>query len=351
MKDKLVEYNGILYPTFTRTGWTLCVGAGISLPLFYSWEELAKKLLLECCPKLLKDEDYVSQLIKNYGPDVIIQGAQNLSEMTDEEFAGKLEKILYEKIKQKLSKDECEIVKKVFNNDNIARIPKFVWKQFCIIRDKYFNNTSSYIIAKQLIKTFNTPAQPNAIISFNAEPLLYSILSSFDFQQQNSKGTSLMKNLDVIISSISNFNKNRISYIYNHGFIPMKGNSKDYLGNYNRLVFKESEYIQLSNYDFSWPSTSFFSEASRRPILFIGLSFCDSNIRKWLTWVQKSRHDDIININKSSPSTRHFWIEKRPANEEQCRLLESLVFHLGVRIIWLNDWGDLESTLTKILRL
>ena len=48
---------------------------------------------------------------------------------------------------------------------------------------------------------------------------------------------------------------------------------------------------------------------------------------------------------KGVVSTSHYWIEKKPASTVQQRMMEASVSHLGIRIIWIDDWTEVSAAL------
>jgi hypothetical protein len=69
-------------------------------------------------------------------------------------------------------------------------------------------------------------------------------------------------------------------------------------------------------------------------------------MRKWLSWVQTERN---VDINETVNSTQHFWINKKPQDETIMTWMEAAVYHLGVRIIWINHWNEVAIVLKKII--
>ena len=95
-------------------------------------------------------------------------------------------------------------------------------------------------------------------------------------------------------------------------------------------------------------STIFLHACVNSIVIFIGVSLSDSNMRKWLNCVQMERNKDIGNIVNS---TKHFWITKIPQNKETMDWMEASVLHLGVRVIWIEEWNQTFDVLKKIIGL
>lgn len=74
--------------------------------------------------------------------------------------------------------------------------------------------------------------------------------------------------------------------------------------------------------------------------IFVGLSFKDANVRRWLSWLHKARTDAIDKYGGTTESTAHYWIEKKPESDYLKKWYEASVAHLGIRLIWIDDWKD-----------
>ena len=185
--------------------------------------------------------------------------------------------------------------------------------------------------------------------------MLFALINSFVYEIFIAKRLDRSKHpksvLDFINRSISYHNKRRIRYIFNHGVLAVPGGEKDsYASATDKLVFREGEYLNLANNAFSWQSSEFMSIASVRPIVFVGVSLSDANMRRWLTWIQTNRANEIQMTNGTPrTSTRHFWITKKPLSLELTTWIEACVCRLGVRIVWIDKWEDIGLTLAKML--
>ncbi len=348
-------HKNILKTTFSTTGWALCIGAGSSYPIFPDWKQLVEKLILTTNPdkaKLITDF-----LFKNYNADSIIHAAYNILEIDDVNFVGKLVDLLYSNIKNDCSDEDFKLICNFLYRPHPEQHSFEQWKSFISIRESYFSKASAYNIARVISKTINTDAAPSEIISFNGEPLLLSLLNSFiceNFYKTNpAPDKTPPRYVDLRNRSISNYHKNRISYILNHGQFPIPCHEKSHFqSSVDKLVFREGEYLSLANSSFSWQSSTFLQISSSKPIVFLGVSLSDNNMRRWLTWVQDNRNKEIFSTSSENKySTRHFWVCKKENDIEYCEWLSSIVFHLGVRIIWVDDWSHIEIKLEEMLGL
>jgi SIR2-like protein len=354
------QLNGILKDTRSSANWALCIGAGTSVPLFPSWDKLVEELISK--KDGTKKASYLAKnLLKQFSPDSLIQAAYNILSVSDEEFIRLLSSALFSKIKGKLKSDEWKIFEKVLIADNPASASFDDWKGFEKICDKYFQNCSAYPIAEIIVEARSRGVGPANIISFNAETILFSFLNLFIWKKYaKSHGRSpaqkgqLAKHFDLITHSISNRSSERVPYILCHGILPVSDNNKREkrrLGGLSKLVFAETAYLQLANNSFSWQSSSFLDVCAKRRVVFIGVSLSDPNMRRWLSWLHDNKIQELTSISSKPPkdSTNHFWINKKPTDSTEARWTEAIVSHLGVRLIWLDEWSDLGNTMELML--
>ena len=127
----------------------------------------------------------------------------------------------------------------------------------------------------------------------------------------------------------------------------MPGVNQRWMNASDKLVFLENEYLQLANNAFSWQAITFYNILSTNTVFFIGLSFRDANIRRWLAWLHKARIDAIKQYGGTHESTAHYWIEKTPDSLYLKNWYEASVAHLGIRLIWIEDWKDTTAVIRR----
>lgn len=352
MKEEIVDLSTLIPSSYGSTGWALCIGAGTSLDVFKLWNEFAVDVYSTSGLPPIEPKD-LEETIGKFGPDALLQAVQNSLDETDGLFADRLSENLYRNIRNLLSTEELTVVEKVFSESYpLSLSPSKVLKKFSVIRDKYFSKTSAFVLARKIVELLETGHGPSEIISFNAEPLFLSLIYSFIFDKNEAlflRGGHTESTIDVITRSISNAKAGKVRFIYLHGLLPINKSMAKTHFSPEKLVFRETEYSTIANSSYSWTSSTFLNIASTRPILFVGMSLSDSNIRKWLSWVQAARREEIAYLGgPSKPSSRHFWIEEKQATPSLERLHTAFVYHLGVRIMWLEDWSRLDVLLDKI---
>lgn len=343
--------HGYLKGKAGTNGWALCIGAGTSLPAFPNWKDLVKNLILKADD--IKESEVINEILSSFSLDALIQASSHILNIPEADFTEILSNELYSIIKVNTSDKEWKSVSRIFTtiNANGTRDPD--WNNFIQIRERLFKSTSAYALGKIVIDSYENNLAPDAILSFNAEPLLYSLINSFEREPyigKVKKNNEVKEIVDLITTSISSKCKGRIPYYFCHGALlnKLRKNGDYRFNSTSKLVFSEGSYLQIANTSFSWQSINFLNVCSDSTVIFIGVSLNDPNMRKWLTWIQNERKKDIgVDVE----STHHFWICKKPKYLETMKWIEASVLHLGVRIIWLNDWSETEKVMRNLLGL
>jgi len=356
------DVSSILKDVQSTTGWALCIGAGTSVPMFPSWNKLVESLVAKKAGAI-KATNLSQQLLSKFSPDSLIQAAYNILSFSDDEFIQILSDELYAIVKSTLNSQEWEFFEKAQLAEGPATIGFDDWINYDKICTACFKKCSAFSIAKVLVDARFNNVGPTDILSFNAESILFSFLNLFVWKKhftqhgrKPAKKGQLIKHFDFISHSISNRNSSRVPYILCHGILPVSKKNiseKKRLGGISKLVFAETAYLQLANNSFSWQSSSFLDVCAKRRVVFIGVSLSDPNMRRWLSWLYENRINELsaITTKRVKDSTNHYWINKMPADTIEARWIESTVSHLGIRIVWLDDWTELESTLKLMLGL
>lgn len=354
--------SSILKDIQTTTGWALCVGAGTSVPIIPSWNKLVESLVAKKTGT--SDSTKLSQqLLNKFSPDALIQAAYNILSLSEDDFIKLLSDELYATVKATLNSKEWNIFGKAQIAEGPASIGFDDWSSYDKVSSTYFKKCSAYSLAKVIVDARLNNVGPTDILSFNAESILFSFLNLFLWKKhvtQNGKKPAkkgqMVRHFDFIIQSISSRNSSRVPYILCHGLLPVSQKTKrekNRLGGISKLVFAETAYLHLANSSFSWQSSSFLDVCAKRRVVFIGVSLSDPNMRRWLAWLYENRINELSAMSTKGVkgSTSHYWISKRPNDDIEATWIESTVSHLGVRLVWLDDWIELETTLKLMLGL
>ena len=337
--------------TTGKNGWALCIGAGASLPLFPDWYTLAAKLANEFCEYGNVKQKDMHQL--EFSPDALIQMVKNTTTISDHEFSMKMSRILYETLKKQIEPNEWDAIVDILESNHFGKCAADRWEIFKKYRETLFVRTSSYGLAKAVLKAIDNNIAPKSILSFNAEPLLLALLNSFIIEYKTDEIHTTPKEVfSKVTTSLSNQNDNRIPYVFCHGLLPVSENANIFSCSIDKLVFLEEEYLQLANTSFSWQANAFLSTCLSQHVIFVGTSLTDQNMRRWLSWIQSNRITEMKQYGLCvEDSTQHYWIRKIPDDPQHIPWIEAAVAHLGIRLIWLNEWSEVSIALEKLLGL
>jgi hypothetical protein len=348
------NWNNVLNNQAKTTRWALCVGAGISRGVFPDWSTLVYELIKKD-PEVDSSCRLLARLRKAFSLDALVQAAQNRLCLEDEEFIFLLRDCLYQTIKTK-SGDKWPLIAKGLTAVSPAQLTRKEWDEYSNLIGALNSQSSALVIAKIIYKIANTSIAPDSIITLNAETLLYSLINC-EIAKNSKPDESLADKriVDRVTKGISSRDANRIPYFYCHGLLPVEGGLPpfDKVISTNYLVFSEGEYLQVANSAFTWQSATFLGIASQRSMVFIGLSLSDPNIRKWLGWIHDSHDEEFAEKKKPNEKYGHYWITTRPKprSESLERWMECAVRHLGVRVVWLDSWGELDKCLRQMLAI
>lgn len=336
-------------PTLVNPGrkWSLCIGAGTSNPIFPNWKELVKIISEE----LFGTSEEVSLLQKSFNLDTMIQAIYNQCGLNHNEYCLKLSNALYHNLLTHLTPREKEIVIKHLSSKVICDSPS-TWGEYIDILKKHFNTITAMQLAEFVVEAKQHNKSPEWILSFNAEPLLYSLIHAYGYIRLGVRKVFL----DLVNSPLVALYRNRIPYIFCHGTLPIPGASnrkQERFTALENLVFLENEYLQLANFSYSWQSSTFINALSTSTVFFVGVSLTDSNMRRWLAWLHESKITELKQkVHKEiGNSSSHYWINKRPTDSKLEKWYEASVSHLGIRIIWIRDWQEVGSVLREAIKL
>ena len=346
------DVGGLLVNAARGSGWALCIGAGTSLPVFPDWNQLVRNLIARTSPK--RADDLAKKLSAGFAPDSLIQAASILSEGGQEQFAAILSDELYRDFLACFDDSERRIVTKALAATRPGDLGSKTWSRFSSLLEREWGDRMSCLaIAPLVSEVLGTPRSPAGILSFNAEPLLLAAINAHQANTAASNQSAATQRVDRVVRGISNRSVNRIPYVFCHGLLPVPGTEPSpYRNSPDTLVFSESAYLQLAANLYSWQANAFLETCASRRVVFVGLSLTDANMRRWLSWVHDSRVDELRRLGQPDPvSTQHLWLNKDPEDPELRTWIEASVAHLGVRLVWLEQWDQVGPVLAKMLDL
>ncbi len=344
------EVDGVLASAAHGPGWALCIGTGTSLPAFPDWNRLVRRLLhrtAEHDPDRLADA-----LSAQFSADALIQAASTRSDRDTEEFAQLLTDELYRDFLDAFTIEEQRLVLKALAAVRPGDLSVPRWRRFLeLLHARWEGRMSSLSIAPLVSEALGTVRSPSAILSFNAEPLLFAILNAHQACAGGAEHGGVPQRVDRVVRGISNRSVGRIPYVFCHGLLPIPGSDlSQHATSVDTLVFSEAAYLQLAGNAYSWQATSFLETCAARRVVFVGLSLSDANMRRWLSWVHDSRVDELTQIGRADRvSTQHLWLNLDPGDPQLRAWIEASVAHLGVRLVWMTSWDAIGPVMARML--
>ncbi len=340
--------RGCVRSTSKEAGWVLCAGAGISLPVFPLWNEITNRLLNWRNKDPVTSTDF-SELTTKLSLDSLVQAVFHEKNLPPYNFAQGLSRILYEDLKARCKAD-WNFISRLLALPHFGDVTKQQAEAFLTFFYDHYNTCSSLRIAEIIGRSIVQKHAPSAVLSFNVEPLLFAMLNAYIKVNTQLPPKKLF---DVSLRGISYRSKERIAYYHCHGLLPQPGlKIGKNAASLDKLVFTESEYLNLAGSMFSWQSAVFLQAAFSHCIVFVGLSFSDPNLRRWLGFVHANRVQELKDIGeKVKDSTQHYWINRKPDSKRQQAWVEAAVAHLGVRLVWINQWEEIGAVLKRMLSL
>jgi hypothetical protein len=224
--------------------------------------------------------------------------------------------------------------------------------ELCAFFKNNYATTTLFQLVKVLVNHKKNAKLPYAIITFNADSLLHSLITIFTIKNQyeETKTYTIPKeNYKKVTRTIQDW-AGTIPIFHLHGSISptaAKGISKD---TRDSLIFLESSYNEVANNMYSWAQSTFLYHATNNKLVFIGLSMSDPNIRKWLSWTNQNYLKDLnIVTKKETISLPHLWIKTKSHSDEIQEFMDISLRHMGVKIGLIDDYQKTEEILNKIM--
>ncbi len=194
---------------------------------------------------------------------------------------------------------------------------------------------------------------PKAVITFNADSLLHSLIVIFKIKIQFEKTGKYHFPKEEFRKVTRTFQSwaDSIPIFHLHGSISpssaKKSASKD---SRDSLIFLESSYNEVASNMHSWAQSTFLYSATNSKLVFVGLSMSDPNIRRWLSWTNQVYISELNNLtNSKSTSIPHLWVKTKASSDQIQNFLDISLRHMEVKIGLIDDYQKIEETLRKIM--
>lgn len=334
--------------------WTLCVGAGISRGIAPTWFDLARAVVSEIFGTTF-DSDQFSKMVQDSGwsLDAWIQAAANeyvLQGNKIEKFKEIIESHLYSQIREQAKGLGLE--KYLTNVLNYPKSqPKERIIEVCEFIQNSFPNCSLLGIANFLIDAAKSGQKPRAILTFNADTFLETLIDLI-LRVNHYKGPgphNHPKYYYVSVKRPGSLAGDKIPIFHCHGSIaPLYDPGRKPSDSRDRLVFLEQEYLATPSSPAAWAETIFLFLAQSTKLAFVGMSMSDSDIRRWMSAINREWTKDMLIYNATKVNPEHIWLTEKPANDINQRLLLVSQQHLGIRPAWVTNWSELAKGLRNL---
>jgi len=336
--------KGIL--RWKSSNWSLCLGAGTTISMLPSWRELSRRILEVGVGTYITDhafDDLVTRTGWHF--DAWIQTALNAWKAnggTDESFAHELENIVYSDLRLRAAAERLEVdLLHAFHDPGLLKkVRRVALVEFF---EAQYPQSSALQLARLLAKLVNVGKGPAAILTFSYDTVLATLIRLAELQD------STAIRAFRTVTGPAPFNvQGKVPIYHLHGCLipPLpEGTMMSRSDGRDSLVAPEESYTQMAGSLFAWPQTTFLHYAQATNMALVGHSLSDPNLRRWLAWSAEVRA-------RESPTLRyHIWLRKRPTEASEAALLKHSVKHLGVWIMWLESWNDIEAALRNLVGL
>jgi hypothetical protein len=352
------RYRGSL----ANSSWSLCVGAGISVGLVPTWQELTRRVVNHAFGTTYDSKAFESAVKDvRWSLDALLQGAANqlkLDGKPADSFTELLERSLYEDILAQARKEGAEeSLRDALNNPRQMR--KEDLTNLAGFFDKLHRNSTLVQISRSLAKAKEASKSPHAIINFNADTLLFALLDMYliqDHAKKIGKWNHPPYSFVRALRGIDGLDLDATPIFHCHGAVApspsgrfKKAKRRD---SREHLVFTEVDYLSIAGNVATWAQSLFLFHAQSSRLLIIGHSLSDPNIRKWLAWSLSSSLEEMEALSTSTEFTpRHVWVAKKPGDSALRQIQEVSLLHLGVRVCWIDDWTEVGNVFNNLLAL
>ncbi|VVV00452.1 MULTISPECIES: SIR2 family protein [Mesonia] len=359
MNSSILTTSEKAYSYLDNTNWTLCLGAGICKGILPDWFDLTRNVVNEIFNFNWSENDFKENIDKiGFSLDSWLQAAlnKNLKDgNTIDDFNFILEKNLYQNIIRKAEDYRLgEALAVMIHN------PHWIKKKESIgiveFFEKEYSNSTLIQLKNILLDSDDKLTRPESIITFNADPLLHSLVVIFGVYNHYKKTGEYNYPQEDYVRVTRPFETGRekkIPILHLHGAIypqipvdrKIKNDSRD------NLIFAESSYSKAAATMSGWAQNVFSYTATNSKMIFLGLSMSDPNIRKWLNWSTENINNQLDSFkgDDNNKIIKHIWIQPKPINESTQKFLENSLIHLGTKPGWINSWQDVEKGILNLM--
>lgn len=349
------KFNNYLR-SFTNQSWILCLGAGICNGILPDWNELTLRLVNKTFDTIWTKEEFKKHSNSvGFSLDSWIQGCFNKFKSEGksiEEFNKLLESCLYSDLLELADKSNLKKeLELMFESPKQVKQKKVF--ELCDFFEKNFGDKTLLQIVRSLVDYDEKSKLPSAVITFNADSLLHSLIIIFNIKFQTEKTGKYHQPKETFRKVTRTFQSwaDSIPIFHLHGSIsPTSESTEKTRDSRDSLIFLESSYNEVASSMHSWAQSTFLYSATNSKLVFIGLSMSDPNIRRWLSWTNQAYLRELNGVTEGKGiSLPHLWIKTKSKTDEVQTFLDVSLRHMGVKIGLIEGYDKIEETLKKIM--
>lgn len=342
--------------SFTNQNWILCLGAGICSGILPDWNELTLRLVNKTFQTSWTKEEFKENTNNvGFSLDSWIQGCFNQFKSEGksiEEFNKLLETCLYSDLLALAEKSNLQD-DLILMFESPKKIKQKKVYELCEFFEKNYGDKTLLQIVRALVEYQDNSKLPSAIITFNADSLLHSLIILFNIKYQSAKTGKYHQPTEDYRKVTRTFQSwsNCIPIFHLHGSIsPTTEATNKTRDSRDSLIFLESSYNEVASSMHSWAQSTFLYSATNSKLVFVGLSMSDPNIRRWLSWTNQAYLKELNSVTEGKGiSLTHLWIKTKSKSDKVQEFLDVSLRHMGVKIGLIPNYDSVEETLKKIM--
>jgi hypothetical protein len=240
---------------------------------------------------------------------------------------------------------------------NPRSVPKRETIQLAEFFEDVYRGSSLLAMARVLMDCIETSMLPRAVITFNADTLLHTLVELLQ-RRDHYAGTPPHSHpkyyFTSILRSLGNLPQHTVPIFHIHGAIKpdvtvhvAKGHDAR-----DKLIFLEEDFLRVATSASSWPEVTFMFHSQVSRLVFVGLSMSDSNIRRWLSSSHSALTKEVQTVaGVESFEPVHIWVTAKPADRVKAQSQSVGLSHLGVGTAWLPNWQLIGDGLRNLLAI
>jgi SIR2-like domain len=318
---------------YRENGIALALGAGVSLDCSVpNWRDLLERIAIRCYGD--EGEKRFQEMLGDGYPLPAIAGILEQDCPKGCDFTEVIREALY----QSFPYYENGLTK--FNSE------KFV--DFVKAKNRTLSAVAALCAVKQSPESYAANRRIHAIVNSNFDAILR------EYARARYRAKTVHGILRTVERPSAGAIPGRINVYHVHGFFQFRKDKRTPDEEAPDIrVFTEQEYFDFFNQPNSFFSYTFLYSLREYSLLFIGMSLKDENIRRLLHYSRKEMRESYEK-EKEPPdeaerkSIRHYAIQKYTGSDSLSKMTETSLLRLGVRVLWINDFGEIPTRLGKM---